>query len=50
MGITERQWGIAVKHLIGTLDQFSVPEMERNEILAAIATTHDDIVEKPMED
>lgn len=45
MGISQYNWDVTVKHLLATFDQFNVPQAEREEVLAAIAKTHDDIVE-----
>lgn len=45
MGITEADWEASVKHLTATLDAFSVPEGEKAEVLALVATLKGDIVE-----
>jgi hemoglobin len=45
-GISEADWDIAVKHLLATFDRFKVPEKERSEVIAAIASMKGDIVEK----
>ncbi len=46
MGISESEWDASVKHLVATLDKFKVPEKEKNEVLGAISTMKDQIVEK----
>lgn len=46
MGISEADWDASVKHLVATLDKFKVPEKEKNEVLGAISTMKDQIVEK----
>lgn len=46
MGISENDWNASVKHLVATLDKFKVPEKEKNEVLGAISTLKDQIVEK----
>jgi len=49
MGISEADWNIAAGHLVATLDKFKVPEREKNEVLGAITSLKNDIVEqKPM--
>jgi hemoglobin len=49
MNITEADWSAAVGHLIATLDKFKVPEKEKNEVLGAVSSFKNDIVEqKPM--
>jgi hemoglobin len=47
LGITEKDWDASVRHLIGSLDKFSVPAKEKDEVLAAVGTLKKDIVEKP---
>jgi len=47
LGITEDDWNISVKHLLGTLAKFKVPDKEQKEVAAAISTLKADIVEKP---
>ena len=47
LGITEKDWDASVKHLVATLDKFSVPAKEKDDVLAAISTLKKDIVEKP---
>jgi hemoglobin len=47
MGITEADWERSVGHFVATLDQFSVPERERGELIALIAPLKDEIVDAP---
>jgi hemoglobin len=44
LNITEADWQAAVKHLVATLDKFKVPEKEKGELLAAVASMRADIV------
>ena len=44
MGITEADWQILIGHLNATLDKFSVPAQEKNEVLAFINSTKTDMV------
>ena len=46
MGITEEQFNIAAGHLSETLDKFKVPAKEKNELLGAVASFKNDIVEQ----
>jgi hemoglobin len=46
LGIAESDWQAAVKHLVGTLDKFKVPEKEKGELLAIASSLKADIVEK----
>jgi len=46
MGITEDDWSAFMAHLNATLDEFSVPETERGEVIAFIESTRADIVDK----
>lgn len=46
LGITDEDWKVSIKLLNETLDKFKVPEKERNEVLAAIESLKDQIVEK----
>ena len=49
MGITDADWDAAVKDLVATLDHFKVPEKEKNEVLGAVSSFKNDIVEqKPL--
>lgn len=47
LGITEADWNAAVKDLLDTLDKFKVPHKEKDELIAIVASTKADIVEKP---
>ena len=47
LGITEKDWDASVKLLAATLDKFSVPAKEKDEVLAAVSGLKKDIVEKP---
>jgi len=47
LGITEKDWDSSVKHLIASLDKFSVPAKEKDEVLGAVGGLKKDIVEKP---
>ena len=47
LGITGNDWDLAVKHLVGTLEKFKVPQKEKDELLAAVSAMKADIVEKP---
>ena len=44
MGISERDWEVAVGHLTDTLDAFSVGSPERDDVFALTASTKADIV------
>jgi hemoglobin len=46
LNITESDWDATVKHLVGTLDKFKVPEKEKGELLAIASSLKADIVEK----
>jgi hemoglobin len=46
MGITDADWDAAVKDLVATLDHFKVPEKEKNELLGAVSSVKNDIVEQ----
>lgn len=46
LGITEADWNAAVKHLTASIDKFKVPQKEKDELLAFVATLKKDIVEK----
>ena len=37
----------SVRHLVASLDKFSVPAKEKDEVLALVGTLKKDIVEKP---
>ena len=47
MGITEADWQITASHLVATLDKFKVPEREKGEVMALVATLKPDIVSAP---
>ena len=47
LGITEKDWDASVKDLVATLDKFSVPAKEKDEVLTMVSTLKKDIVEKP---
>lgn len=47
LGINEKDWDASVKLLVATLDKFSVPARERDEVLCTIGGLKKDIVEKP---
>lgn len=42
--ISDDDWDVAVKALTGTLDKFSVPATEKNEVLTAVSSLKSDIV------
>ena len=46
LNITESDWDVTVKHLVGTLDKFKVPDKEKNELLAIASSLKPDIVQK----
>ena len=46
LGITQRDWDTAVKHLKATLDKFTVGKQEKDELLTALSSLKGDIVEK----
>ncbi len=45
MNISETDWAIFIDHLNGTLEDFKVPETERQEILKFFQSTKPEIVE-----
>ena len=47
LGITEAEWQAGVKDIVAALDKFKVPQKEKDDLIAIIATTKSDIVEKP---
>lgn len=47
LGITEKDWDSSVKLLVATLDKFTVPAKEKDEVLTAVSALKKDIVEKP---
>lgn len=46
LGISEPEWDAAAKHLVASLDKFKVPEPEKKDLLAFVASLKADIVEK----
>jgi hemoglobin len=46
MGITETDWDAAVKDLVASLDHFKVPEKEKSELLGAVASFKNDMVDQ----
>jgi hemoglobin len=46
LGITEKEWDAGGKHLLASLDKFKVPQKEKDEVMAFVATLKKDIVEK----
>lgn len=47
LGITEQEWNTAAGILVASLNKFSVPHAEQDELLAIVSSTKADIVEKP---
>jgi hemoglobin len=47
LGITNGDWDMMVKHVVATLDKFSVPAKENDDVLTALGPLKKDIVEKP---
>ena len=47
LGITENDWQSAVNDLLASLAHFKVPQKEKDELVAIVASTKSDIVEKP---
>ena len=47
LGITEADWDAAAKHLVAAMDKYKVPQAEKDELMAFVATQEKDIVEKP---
>lgn len=47
MMITEQEWNTAAGILVASLNKFSVPHAEQDELLAIVSSTKADIVEKP---
>jgi hemoglobin len=46
MGVSEDDWLIFIGHVNATLDRFSVPAQEKQEVLAFVESTKSDIVER----
>ncbi len=47
LGISGAEWQMLITHLIGTLDNFKVPDAEQKEILGILNGIKGDIVERP---
>ena len=47
LGITESDWQAAVNHLVAVLTKFSVPQKEKDELLAIATSLKPDIVSPP---
>lgn len=47
LGITGEDWDESVKHFVASLDKFKVPQAEKDELLAVVASLKKDIVDKP---
>jgi hemoglobin len=47
LGITDADREQAVKLLVASLDKFKVSEAEKDELLKALMTLKDDIIDKP---
>ena len=45
MGISESDWEIFIGHINATLDNFQLPQQERNDVIEFIESTKTDIVE-----
>lgn len=45
MKISQSDWDAFISHLEATLDEFNLPDQERNDVLGFINSTHADIVE-----
>lgn len=45
MRISAGDWDVFMGHLIATLDHFTVPEAERNDVVGFVQSTRDDMVE-----
>ena len=46
MGITDDEFGALAGHLVATLKKYKVPQAEIDELVAIVASTKADIVEK----
>ncbi len=46
LGITEADWDAAAKHLVAAMDKYKVPQAEKDELMAFVASQKKDIVEK----
>jgi len=47
LGIAQADWDKSVQRLVATLNKFTVPPKEQQEVLAAVSTLKGDIVERP---
>ncbi len=47
MRISESDWRILMKHINATLDEFKLPDRERQDVIAFIESTKADMVELP---
>jgi hemoglobin len=47
LGIAQADWDKSVQLLVATLNKFTVPPKEQQEVLAAVSTLKGDIVERP---
>jgi len=47
MKIGEKEWTAAVNDLVATLNEFKVPKNLQDELIAIVATTHNDVVTRP---
>ena len=47
LGITQKDWDASVVLLVASLEKFSVPAKEKDEVLGAVGGLKKDIVEKP---
>lgn len=45
MNISESDWRLFTRHLVATLDNFSVPDAEKQDVLGFVESTKADIVE-----
>jgi hemoglobin len=46
LGINEKEWNAANKHLLASLDKFKVGKKEKDEVMALVMSLKKDIVEK----
>ena len=45
LGITERDWNLAVKHFVATLNHFKVPDKEKNELVTLVGSLKGSVVD-----
>ena len=45
MRISETDWSVFLRHLHATLEAFKVPQAERDEVVAFVQSTKNDMVE-----